>query len=81
MYTHFRGVFLFKSVKKMRICEYIIFSIDTYVLIWKKGISELLRQVAPKHTAITVLNNLFAVSCESWKIISEKLWDLDFSIQ
>ena len=77
--------FLFKSLKMMRIYDYVIFSINTfkiYVLIWKKGISKLLRQVAPKHTAITVVNNLFAVSsCEFWRIISKKLWDLDFSIQ
>ena len=45
---------MIKNTKKLCICEYAIFSIDTFkkcFLGLKKGISELLQQIAAKHTA------------------------------
>ena len=56
---------LIKNTKKMCICEYVIFSIDTCekcFLSLKKGISKFSRQVAPKHTAGSSDNNLALVN-------------------
>ena len=50
----FRVFFFIKSAKKTCICDYVIFGIGAYekcFLGLKKGISKLLHQVAPKHTA------------------------------
>ena len=50
----FRGVFLLKSVKRMCICDYVkiaLVLVKNVFFQFEKGISELSRWVAQKHTA------------------------------